>query len=252
MDSAITPSVGSAVPIWSDGQNVEGSVATPEFPGPITTNHGAGPLEEYPGSPAGPPLGHSATVSYFEHYPSLENVPGELGDYSAIYGHAAPIAAFDSNAGNQHGQGPIAIEVHEFDTGGTYRTQHVPMPKAKGWWRRVLSGQTWNRTVNYDTTGKYVAEPNDRTDLDQYQGHNADAYDPYWIPYGERAVYLNIAHEPVAHGLDGQTAYTPQGQLGPTGPLYWTDQATLYEAPPDPATAQVQQSGTTAAVGFWG
>lgn len=251
--AALNNAVQPAVPIWSDAQNVQGSVATPEFPGPISTSHAASLLEVPPGSPAGPVAGTSTTVPYWEHIPIREDIPGELGDTAAIYGHAAPQATFDSNAGNQYGSGPIA-DTHGFDTGGTRRTQHVIEPKAPGWWRRTLTGQTWNRTVTYDPAGKIVSEPNNRQDMDQYQGHNANASEPRWIPYGERPIKLNIAHEPVPVGTNqDSTAYTPAIDLSPVGPLYWTDKSVVYETPADPVTTTIEQNPAAppAAVGFW-
>lgn len=250
---ALTPAITPAVQVWSDAQVNVGNVSTPEFPGPVSEPHSAAPLYEAPGSAYGPPSGHSATVSYFEYEPVFEAVPGKLGDTAAMYGHAAPQATFDSNAGNKYGNGPIA-DTHGFDTGGTERTTHVPMPRVGKWWRRTLTGQTFNRTVDYDPTGKIISTDNGRTDFDQYQGHNADAYDPYWIPYSERPIKLNIAHEPVPFSTDSTNVPVPGGQLGEVGPLYWTDQSNVYESPADPVanTNTQQQSQATATVGFWG
>ena len=246
MATALNTAVSSAVPIWSDGQNVEGSVATPEWSGPINTDHsGSNTAIEYQGSPEGPIPGTSSTVLY-EQAPYFEDLPGNpYDDMGQVYGHAAPIADFDSNAGDWHGSGPIAQEVHEFDTGGYNRKTLIEMPKVGSWWRRTQTGQTYNLQAQVtDNAGWRVNAPNGRIDFNQDQGHNADAYDPYWIPYSERPIYLNVAHEPVPIGTNqNQTAYTPQLDLSPVGPLYWTDQSTVYETPADPQTvSQADQS----------
>jgi hypothetical protein len=254
MATFLTPAVTSAVPSWTDAQTVVGTVAAPEYPGPITTDHAGGPEPYAPGSPAGPIPGVSPSIGFFEMPPYFGDIPGEIGDTSALLGHEAPQATFDSNAGEPFagGSGPVA-DTHEFDTGGTYRTQHVIQPKAGSWWRRTLTGETYNNTDTYDSTGKVISTDNGRQDFDQYQGHNADASDPRWIPYSERPIYLNVAHEPVPFGEDSPGVYTPQGQLSPVGPQFWTDTSNIYETPPDPAVSTAnQQTAQTSAVGFWG
>lgn len=255
MDSILSPSLSSTLPAWSDQQIQVGTVATPLYPGPITTDHSGGPESYAPGSPSGPPMGQSSILPYLDPVPVFNDVPGELGDTAAIYGHAAPIADFDSNAGAPFtSSGPIA-DTHGFDTGGVERKFSVIQPNANTWWRRAINGQTWNRTVNYDVTGKIVSTDNGRNDLDQYQGHDANGYDPMWIPYSERPVFLNIAHAPVPVSTESQTQYTPALDLSPTGPLYWTDESNVYEAPPDPqvvTASQQQPSNAVSAVGFWG
>jgi len=257
MTTPLAPAVTPAVPVWSDAQTVVGQVAAPEYPGPVTTDHSGSPEGlEYQGSPQGPVAGQAPPPIPYEPPPYFPDIPGSPGDTGALYGHAAPIAAFDSNAGGPFaGSGPVAAGVHEFDTGGTQHESRVLMPKVGSWWRRALSGQTWNRTVTYDPTGKYVAAPNNRTDLDQYQGHNADASDPRWIPYSERPVKLNIAHEPIPAGTDQPaTAYTPALDLSPVGPQFWTDQSSIYESPPDPevATQSSQQSQQSSVLDLMG
>jgi hypothetical protein len=251
MDSVLSP----AIPVWSDQQIQVGTVATPLYPGPITEDHSGGPESYAPGSPSGPPMGTASILSYFDLPPVIDDIPGELGDTAAVYGHAAPIADYDSNAGEPFtSSGPIA-DTHGFDTGGTERKFSVIQPRAGTWWRRTIPGQTWNKTVTYDETGKIISTDNNRTDFDQYQGHDADASDPKWIPYSERPVYLNIAHAPVAVGTDQQTAYTPSLDLSPVGPLFWTSESNIYETPPDPqvnTAAEQQSSQQASAVGFWG
>jgi hypothetical protein len=257
----LTPALTPAVQTWSDAQVTQANVSTPEYPGPITTDHASGPAYERPGGPQGPPSGSSATVSWFAHMPGFGDIPGDPAQEAAIaesaaYGHAAPQATFDSNAGGPHmSSGPIAMEIHGFDTGGTDRKFDVSQPNpGPGWWRRTLSGQTYNKQAQVtDTAGWNQSTPNDRTDHDQYQGHDANASQPRWIPYSERPVKLNIAHEAVPFGEDSHGAYAPSGQLGQVGPLFWTDESVVYQSPPDPATSPPPASSTTAAaVGFWG
>jgi hypothetical protein len=234
MAAAIQPAISPAIAPWSDSQTVVGSVATPRYPGPIESDHSGGPQTRAPGSVEGPPDGQGY-VGYHEELPEFSDIAGSLGDTAPdMYGHAAPVADFDSSAGNQFGSGPIA-DTHSVDTGGVERKSTVLMPRVGNWFRRTLTGQTYNReSYSYDSTGKMINTPNDRIDLDQYQGHNADAYDPYWQQYGERPVLLNVAHEPVPFSTPGLNPYSPAGDLGPVGPQFWTDQSNVYEAPPDP------------------
>jgi hypothetical protein len=250
MNSAVEPAVPAAVASWQE--TVAGSVTAPEYPGPITSDHAGGPEDYAPGSASGP-VEIASSVPWFATLPVFEDVPGEVGDIGAEFGHAAPQATFDSNAGAPFaGSGPIA-ETHGFDTGGVYRTEYVPMPKAPGWWRRTATGQTYNATDTYDPTGKIVSTVNDRTDFDQYQGHNADASHPFWLPYSERPVLLNVAYEPVSSN-DEPNAYNPSNDLSPVGPQFWTDTSNIYESPPDPqtSTASAEQTQVASAVGFWG
>jgi hypothetical protein len=255
MDSLLTPAVGTAVPVWSDQLLQVGTVATPEWPGPITTDHAGGPESYAPGSPSGPVMGTSSILPFFELPPVFDDIPGELGDTAKSFGQSAPIATFDSSAGEPFApSGPIA-DTHGFDTGGTRRKFNVITPRMGTWWRRTIAGTTWNKTVEYDPTGKIVSTDNNRTDYDQYQGHDAGAYAPRWIPYSERPVYLNIAHAPVDVKNAKQTAYTPSGDLSPVGPNFWTNQSVIYEQPPDPETTTVAQSQSqpaSSSVGFWG
>jgi len=252
--AALTNAVQPAIPSWSDAQTVAGSVATPLYPGPITGDHSGGPETRAPGSTAGPIPG-TATIGYFERKPVFEDIPGSAGNTgSDDYGHAGVISEFDSNAGEPFAQGlgPIA-DTHGFDTGGTTRKEYVLDPDASGWYRRTNTGEAMDHGVTYDETGKIVTHPNGRINYDQYQGHNADGYDPKVIPYSERPIKLNVAHEPVNHNSGNTTPYEPQSQLSPVGPQFWTNTSNIYEAPPDPSASISPEpdSAITPTLRFW-
>lgn len=189
---------------------VIGYPAQETYPGPITGNHeDPGPAD--PGR-SGPPDGPVPPSPYQGLSPELADLSGgEAGDLVADLGHSAPMAAFDSSAGEAFApSGPVA-DTHGYDTGGTERKEHVPVPKSPGWWRVALGGQTWNRQAQVtDDKGWHLSAVNDRRNLNQNQGQNADGYDPRVIPYSERPVLANFAHEaypvgpsPSIYGVDG-------------------------------------------------
>lgn len=213
----------------------------PEWPGPVSTDHAdAGPTDPgKSGPPSGsppPPIPSTGPVQV------VDTSGGEAGDLVGLLGNSGPIADFDSNAGAPFApSGPIA-PTHGFDTGGTYRTEFVRPPQSPGWFRRVLTGQTFNRQAQVtDNAGWAQLAVNGRTDLDQYQGQDADAYDPFTIPYSERPLLANFAAEayPVdpittAYGVDGGLAdmYAQGGQ---------GDYA--YTSPPDPSVTVAAPAG---------
>jgi hypothetical protein len=205
-------------------------VATPVFPGPITGDHAGGP-ETIPGRS---PSGGQETGAIPPDVAADEIASGGGGypehDYS---GHAGPISTFDVQAAPFAPPGAIA-PTHTVDTGGVERHSRVIQPTAKGWMRRTLDGMT------YDNLGPQVTDnlgfrqlaPTGRTDLDQYQAQNADAYDPFLVPYSERPILANYAAEvqPLDTPLD---AYVPSGELPDMTPLGGQGNA-VYEAPADP------------------
>lgn len=213
---------------------VVGYPAAETFPGPVSEPHGPGAT----GEPLNrnQPLGGAPEGAAFpgEVIPEPHGA-GVVADTQADQlGHSAPIAAFDSNAGEPFAPpGPIA-DTHSEDTGGTYRTEFVPMPRSPGWWRRVATMQTFNRQAQVtDTAGWQQLAVNDRQDHIQDQGQNADAYDPRWLPYSERPVTAKFAAEafPVQDAAGG---YIPVSGLSDRTPMGGQGNL-VYEAPPDPA-----------------
>lgn len=213
---------------------VTGYPDTPLYPGPITTDH-ADPGAPDPGR-AGPLQGAAAPpVPQAGGEPQPDLSGGMVADTVAELGYSAPVAAFDSSAGEPFApSGPIA-PTHGYDTGGTGRKEHVPVPDSPGWWRRTLTGQTTDRTTVFDPTGKMINDPGGRTNLDQAQGQNANGYDPFVIPYSERPLRANFAAAayPVeagggVYGVEG--ALPDMAAFGGQG--NWT-----YTAPPDPAAS---------------
>ncbi len=224
---------------------VVGYPAQETYPGPVTEDHNAaGPPD--PGRD-GPPEGVTPASPYdgLGHvYPDLSG--GQIPDTVAELGNSAPMAAFDSNAGPAFAPaGPIA-PTHGYDTGGTERKEHVPVPRSPGWWRRTLTGQTWNRQAQVTTAeGWAVSAPNDRLDLDQAQGQNAGGYDPAVIPYSERPILANFAAE--AHPVDAVgSVYGVQGSLPDMSGLGGQG-SFVYTSPPDPyATVQAPAAAAPA------
>ena len=214
--------------------SVVGYPAQETYPGPVSEPHGpdsGGDVLNRNQPLQGAPEGTSfpgEVIPQTQGQGVLSDVQGDE------LGHSAPIAAFDSNSGGPFAPpGPIA-DTHSQDTGGTYRTQNVPMPKSPGWWRRVITMQTFNRQAQVtDTAGWNQLAPNGRQDHIQDQGQNADGYDPKWLPYSERPRLAKLAVEayPVQDAAGGYiplSGPSPTTQMGGQGNL-------VYEAPPDPA-----------------
>jgi hypothetical protein len=224
---------------------ITGYPAQETYSGPVSENH-LDPGHADPGR-SGPPDGTPAPP-----VPSTGGVPladlsgGEHGDtQAAVYGSSAPMAAFDSAAGAPFAPSGPAADTHGYDTGGTGRKEHVPVPRSPGWFRLTLRGQTWNRQAQVtDGKGWQLSSPNDRQNLDELQGQNANGYDPFVIPYSERPLKANFAAEsypvsPVSGpygvaGVPGLDLMGGQGNLG-------------YTSPPDPSVnLQPASAGTYA------
>lgn len=214
---------------------ITGYPDSPLYPGPVTADHSdPGPAD--PGR-SGPPGGTPAPeVPYPGSLPQPDLSGGLVADTQAQMGHSAQMAAYDSSAGEPFApSGPIA-DSHGYDTGGTERKEHVLQPSSPGWFRRILTGQTFNRQAQVtDTAGWAQSAINGRQNLDQYQGQDADAYDPFVIPYSERPLKANFAAEahPVEHvpstyspsaSLPDMYALGGQGNFG-------------YTSPPDPSVS---------------
>jgi len=215
----------------------------PRFPGAITTDHHGDPVD----NPArmGPPDGGTPAPGY----PSVTldvtpQAPGVVSDTAAQLGHSALVAPGFPQTEPFAPPGPVA-NVHGLDTGGTYRNEHVPMPSSPGWFRRVLTGQTWNRrSFTTDTHGWRLNSPNDRTNLDQYTGQDAHGYAPRWIPYSERAVRANFAATayPVTPASNGG-AYVPSAAL-PSMVQMGGQGNYGYTAPADPVITYAPQAAS--------
>lgn len=214
---------------------VIGYPAGETYPGPVSEDHsGSGEISR-PGR-AGPPDG-TAAPGFPSEVIDVQDGGGIVTDTAAQLGHSAPVAPFDAQPKQFAPSGPVA-DTHGLDTGGTYRAESVPQPRSPGWFRRVLTGQTMNRqSFATDTAGWQQNTPNDRTNLDQYQGQDADGYDPMTIPYSERPVTANFAAE--AYPLTGTPGgYTPDGSL-PDMAAQGGQGNFGYTSPPDP-TVNVQ------------
>lgn len=210
---------------------VVGFPAQETYSGPVSEPHGPEPTgeplvrnEALTGQPAGP------------GYPS-QPIPeigagGLISDTVAELGYSGPVASFDAQTEPFAPSGPVA-DTHGLDTGGTYRTEHVPMPRSPGWYRRTAVMQTFNRqSFVTDDAGWRQNIPNARQDLNQDQGQALDAA-TRWLPYSERPIQAKFAAEayPI---LDAPGGYAPSGELAP--PTQMGGQGNLvYEAPPDPS-----------------
>lgn len=244
--AASTGTLGTLSGAWlttADQNAVVGYPAAETYPGPVSEPHGP--------SAGGEPLNRNQPL---QGAPEGSAYPGEvipepegagvIADTADQLGHSAPVASFDAQTDPFAPPGPIA-DTHGLDTGGTYRTEHVPMPRSPGWWRRVITMQTYNRQAQVtDTAGWQQLAPNGRVDHIQDQGQNADAYDPRWLPYSERPVTAKLAAEafPVQ---DQPGGYIPVSSLSDRTPMGGQG-SLVYEAPPDPAV-NVQPAPAAAA-----
>lgn len=232
---ALTPAVGSAwLTLDQENANV-GQAVNEAYPGPITTDHAGGSETVTGRDPDGgqgtnplPPDG-------------VDGVSDGGGGYweQPYSGHAGVIAPFDASARPFAPPGVIP-DTHSYDTGDVERHGKVLMPSMFGWFRRVLQSATFDSNAySYTSEGFKVNTAIGRNALDQYEGQDADAYDPFPVDYSERPLYANLAYEPNA--LTGSlTAYSPSGELmdmTPTG----GQGNNLYNEPADPAVnGQVQ------------
>ena len=212
---------------------VVGYPAAETYPGPVSEPHDpevtGEPLirnEALTGQPEGP-------VFPMEPLPDPGS-GGVISDSVDQLGHSAEVATFDAQTEPFAPPGPIA-NTHDEDTGGTYRNEHVPLPRSPGWFRRTAVYQTFNRhSFQTDDAGWRVNDPNDRTDMNQDQGQTLDPA-TRWLPTGERPVTAKFAAEayPILDQPGGP--YNPAGNL--TDLYAMGGQGNLvYEAPPDPAT----------------
>ena len=227
--SALQPAVSNAWLTLAQENGVsDAQVANPIYPGPITGDH-AGGAETVPGrTPVG---GQNAAQLPADANPDVSGGGGYYPEQN-YSGHAAPVAPFDATAKPFTSSGAIA-DTHSFDTGGVERGRAVIQPTAKGWFRRILSGQTYDsQAYTYTPEGFKVNVPAGRTDLDQYQGQLNDGYDPYLIGYSERPVYSNLAYESQALN-ESPDAYTPAGDL-PQMIATGGQGNAVYESPDDP------------------
>jgi hypothetical protein len=233
--AAYDPVPGSAVSdAWlttTDQNSPTGAqVANPVYPGPVTEDHAGGP-ESVAGRS---PIPYQETGAIPPDAGADEIAAGGGGYPERNYsGHAGPIADFASQVLPFAPPGAIP-PTHAIDTGGVERHSRVSLPVAKGWMRRVLDGMTYDNLgpQNTDNLGFRQLAPTGRTDLDQYQAQNADAYDPFLVPYSERPILANLAAEtqPLTTPPD---AYTPSGDLPDMTPTGGQGDA-VYEAPSDP------------------
>lgn len=231
---AATGQISSLSGAWlttAEQNAVIGYPAAETYPGPVSEPHGpiatGEPLvrnEALTGLPAGP--GYPA-----QEVPSLAG-GGVISDTVDQLGHSGPVADFAAQTEPFAPPGPIA-PTHGDDTGGTYRTENVLMPRSPGWWRRVLTMQTYNRqSFKTDDAGWQQLAVNGRQDhvIDQGQ-----ALDPAtrWLPYSERPVTAKYAAEayPIQDPAGGP--YNPSGQLSDMYAMGGQGN-TVYEAPPDP------------------
>lgn len=211
---------------------VVGYPAAETYPGPVSEPHD-------PQATGEPLVRNEALTGQIEGpvFPA-EGVPdlppgGVIEDTAEQYGHAAPTADFVVQCEPFAPSGPVG-DTHGFDTGGTYRTENVLLPRSPGWYRRTATMQTFNRqSFVTDNAGWDIDTPNERTDLIQDQGQ---ALDPAtrWLPYSERPVGAKFAAEayPILDPAGGP--YNPAGQLTDLYAMGGQGN-TVYEAPPDPA-----------------
>lgn len=238
LPAAVQPALSSSWLSQAQEDAAVGKVESPIWPGPVTEDHSGGP-ETIPGrDPVGGQDGSPITTDQIDY------VSGGGGHFNEFphSGHAAPVAPFANQGDFLQGSGPVP-DTHSHDTGGVERTERVIMPNPGKWWRRILTGMTYDQQSQVtDTAGWRQNTATGRVDLDQYQGNDSDAYDPFQVPYSERPVYANFAYEPVA--LDTQPdAYTPDGQLpqmvatGGQGNAVYTEPADPEMTTPGTATA---------------
>lgn len=207
---AVQPALGTAWLTLSQETANVGQAVTEAYPGPITTDHSGG-AETIPGRS---PVGGQEASQIPPDTAGIDDVSEGGGQYweNDTSGHAGAVAPFDASFVPFAGPG-AAPATHSYDTGGVEAHGKVLMPSMKGWFRRVLSSSKYeDNAYSYTAEGFKVNTANGQTALDQYQGQDADAYDPFPVDYSERPLYANLAYEPnaITGSLD---AYTPSGAL---------------------------------------
>jgi hypothetical protein len=217
---------------------VIGYPSQPEWSGPVSEDH------QDPGTPdpgrSGPPQGTAAPdIPHTGSMPQPDLSGGVIEDTAASSGHSAPMGPAFSQDIPFAPPGAVA-PTHGLDTGGVERKEKALMPSSPGWFRRVLTGQTFNRQAQVtDNAGWNISAANNRQNLDQYQGQDADGYDPRTIPYSERPIKANFAAE--AHPVDQvSSVYGVDGSLPDMAPVGGQGDF-VYTTPPDP-TANVMSS----------
>lgn len=248
--------VPSAVPAAADPVDlINQALANPaaeRYPGAVDpAQYGVGrPGETLAGGPAGPPEGTWGTqpfISGLRH----ESPGGGFMDYSWITGHDGPQVPWDSSSGAAFApSGAVDPALHGEDLGAVYAREHV-IPAAIGnLSRHTMGGQT-TVTVAETQLAKPGVSPNNRQNLDQQQWHDPDGYNPWVIPYAERPISNNLAHEAVALN-PVETPYGVAGRLPDRAP-YDAGMAVAYEAPPDPSvtTIPASQQGGSSIGGGW-
>lgn len=227
--AAVQPALSSSWLTQAQEDAAVGQVESPIYPGPVSEDHSGGP-ETVPGRE---PVG-GQDPSPFAPDQTGEFVSDGGGQFPEFpdSGHGAPVAPFEAQGDFLQGSGPLA-DTHSYDSGGVERVEHVPMPDGGVWTRMTLQDMTFDSQAQVtDTKGWRQNVPTGRSDLDQYQYNDSDAYNPFEVPYSERPIQANFAYEPVA--LDGTPdAYTPDGQL-PQMVATGGQGNAVYTEPPDP------------------
>ncbi|HXO24210.1 MAG TPA: hypothetical protein VN870_06500, partial [Streptosporangiaceae bacterium] len=195
----------------------------------------------------GPPFSPSSPQQFSEQLPQ-QPPGGGYQDTAWMTGHDAPQVPWDSSAGPAFApSGAIPPELHGGDTGGVYVREHVTPAAIGSLTRRTMTGQTTVRNGSGDQLTKdNQTSPNGRADLDQQQWHNPDGYDPWDIPYSERAIENNLAYESTMINPTG-SPYTPAGAL-PDRSVY-DYAAVAYDAPPDPDMGTVTPQAAASGIG---
>lgn len=234
----------SAAPPATDPVNLvndpAGYPATPRYPGAVDAAQYQTGQTAAPGGPAGPAPGTWGTQPFMSA-PDLQEAPGGgYQDASWLTGHDGPSVPWDSSSGAPFApSGAIPPELHGEDLGAVYVKAHVIPADIGRLTRHTMVGQTTVTVAETQLLKKDTA-PNARQDLDQQQWHDPDGYNPWTIPYSERPIYNNLAHEAVPMA----TLATPYGVAGalPDRSPYDAGLAVAYDAPPDPTVTSVPAS----------
>jgi hypothetical protein len=243
--SSAAPSATDPVDLVNEAA---GYPATPRYPGAVDPAQYQPGQEATPGGPAGPAPGTWGVQPYLSEPGLLPAPGGGYQDASWMTGHDGPQVPWDSSAGLPFApSGAINPALHGEDLGASFIKGHVIPADIGQLTRHTMTGQT-TVTVAEDQLLKKGVAPNARSDMDQQQWHNPDGYAPWNIPYSERPITNNLAHEAVPMA----TLNTPYGVAGalPDRSPYDAGMAVAYEAPPDPTVTTIPASqAATPAVG---
>jgi hypothetical protein len=242
--SAAPSAAGSATDPVNLVNNATNYPATERYPGALDASQYGPGQEETPGGPAGPVAAGTWGQQPFMSSPDgmVEAAGGGYMDASPLTGHDGPQVPWDSSSGQPFApSGALDPALHGEDLGATFVKGYVIPASIGQLVRHTMTGQTTVTVVETQDLKKTTA-PNARLDLDQQQWHNPDGYNPWNVPYAERPIYNNLAHEAVPM----QTLSTPYGVAGalPDRAPYDAGLAVAYEAPPDPAVTTVPASQT--------